>query len=298
MEPVVWGADSGLELRWWVVREGVAAAAATAGEDSPDGASTIPTIAGALAPYVDRPTPVPPALRQRWEANGLRVLAVPPEELDALRRALPLVGQVHRQWLGQVPQWLDVVNGPMQPDDVVAMLDTGPVTLEPGRVRLLSRCWIAPDDEGERAVLRLDLALQHVVATRWRANPELTAALALPPARTEEGLVFGRLVAELTCRGQEALVIVPERPGVVWAEAGGSESSGADGAGSAGDASPTAEVGPPLPRPPTIGELLLAGGALESPTVSSRAMVILIPHVPERFTLTGHGAPAGTAPND
>jgi hypothetical protein len=95
-------------------------------------------------------------------------------------------------------------------------METGPLALPAGRLRLLGRAWTEPVPDGadaSRPVLRIELAPQH--AEPSRPDP---LGLAPPAARepVDEGLVFRRLALTLQLDQGHAVVIIPERPDVVW----------------------------------------------------------------------------------
>jgi hypothetical protein len=310
--PVVRGADCGLELRWWVL---------------PDDGDVI---ARALASYEARPGPVDAAARDLWRGNGFRIVAVPVDELGGVQarlqqlRAQVIVSDLRaagvreqdlaavvasmasapatqEQWLGEVPRWTDAVRGPAMGRGTgrpsVVMMDSGPLALGPGRLRLLLRSWAVPTQiAGDRAAagLHLELAPQFEEARPsipdWGIE-EADMGLVKPLALEDQGLVLSRLVLSLTLDGSEALVIVPERPETEW--------------GTIASGEPVAPVadrgifGPAAPRGVTLGEAMLsaepglaraAGGAIEGsglPRRPAKAMIVLVPRVPERFELLG-----------
>jgi hypothetical protein len=258
MQPGVRGADAGLEMHWWIV----------AGDSGP--------IAAALRPYLDRPIPVPDTLRDRWRASGLRLVSVPLGDLDAISRNLSLVGPVERQWLGQRPAWTDAVRGPYLPRGCLISVDSGDVMLQPGRLRLLARCWAMPmpaGDDGVPAGLRLELAPQHAEFVTPETRIEVDTGLR-PRLRTEdEGMIFTRLVLEMIAVEGEALLIVPEPPHVDWTVV------------LSGDAaSPPPQAGPPIIPTPTLGEAMLSIPAVDAAR-GARAIIVLVPRTPERFEL-------------
>lgn len=269
IEPGVRGADAGLEMLWWIV--------------SGDGAA----VGAALHRHVDRPIPVPETMRERWRLNGLRLVSVPLADLDAIARELPLAGPVDRQWLGQRPAWTDAVRGPHLPHGILISLDSGDVMLEPGRLRLLARCWAIPmppptstSSAGSQRVgagLRLELAPQHVLGRRPEAQLEVDTGQRLRARIEDEGMIFRRLVLEMIAVEGEALVIVPEAPSVDWSTV------------PSGDVSRMAPAaGPPLSPTPTLGEAMLSLSAVEA-SRGAKAIIVLVPRTPERFELIREG---------
>ncbi len=291
---VVRGADTGLEL-WSVVvvssrarepgaptpLEGVGPPAPPTEEAStptPTPAEPLrvtdlrPDLAELLAPYADRPVPLGETERARWRAAGLRLVAVPLAELDALREGLRAAGPVQRQWLGEIPRWTDIVAGPVSRERRAIELEGHRLVLGPGRLRLLARCWVAPGDDGAdgpEAVLRLEIAPQHVPILSDRERLAREAGLHERPSGEDEGVVFRRLTVALSLREGEAYLIVPESPSVEW--------------GGPGPGVPGPDVGPPASGIPSLGEAMLT--TWRAGRIDARAIVALVPRVPESFRL-------------
>jgi hypothetical protein len=319
--PAVRGSENGLELAWWVVTADSA------------------TLARELAPWLDEPVPADAAAVRAWAANGLRLVSVPVEKLETLRSRLPIVGAIQRQWMGQVPLWTDAVKGPYWPSGATVGLDTGPLRLGPGRLRLLTRCWTAPVPPAQEgpagrtaglrekhvvhAVLHVELLPQH---QETEGNPGQQDLLKLPTASLgpeEEGLVFRRLALTIEAPPGWAYLIIPESPDVDWKAAGNlpaAPEAGVAGKADGATADPGAPASPPIGRvkrekpgaeppvaspvlespepagPPapvlmTLGQAMLTsvgarGGAKPGDKGRpSRAIVILVPRVPEEFRL-------------
>lgn len=258
--PVVRGAENGLEMWWWVVSE--------------EHAPAIPL----LLPYADRPAPMPPEQVDALRRGGFRVVSVPLEELEGLQSRLPTIGAVQRQWLGQAPEWTDVISGPRRQRRTTVDVGDGLLALEPGRLRMLLRCWIVPDPatadtQWPAGAVHIDLAPQHVPDER-HARP----ALAGPrPTLPEQGLVLSRFAVSFTMRGGEALLLVPETTTADWS---------APAPAPAPDQPPVGPVGPAVASPPTVGEALLATEKDEKTGARTRAIIVLIARAPERFELT------------
>jgi hypothetical protein len=257
-QPVLRRAEHGLELHRWSVRNDPRA------------------LAAALLEFESRPVALAPATRESLRAGGIRVLAVRADDIPRLRALLPAVGEIQRQWLGEAPAWSDILSSPEWRSPRSCALDQDVVTLEPGRLRLLLRTWIEPAPDGSARV-RIELAPQHVA----RSQPPATLNPPRPATAAAAGHVFDALVVTFAASEPgEAILLVPEGPLVRWAV-------------EASDANlppATDPPGPRFPRAPTPGELLLAGGPVDEPAVASRALVLLVPRVPERYSLF---APAG-----
>lgn len=292
--PVVRGALGGLELWWWVVTDSrVPAAPAQSGSIGPPDPSAATQAEPAfeiidqkydidevLAAYVQRPVPMRAEDRARWFAAGFRVVGVPVADLERIRTRLRTVGPAQRQWLGEKPDWIDAVSGPPLSGDQLVDAGFGPSALPPGTLRLLLRCWLAPDwsstsDRGPGSVLRVELMPEHVPA--HSSTPRLRpGGFEGVPIR---GTPLRHLAAGLIMRDGDALLIIPGSPGAAWF---------ADGARAA---TPSAATGPALPTLPTLGELMLGSGP--DPRTARRACVILVlvPRVPGEFRLSAAGHP-------
>lgn len=260
--PVVRGAENGLEMWWWVV------------------ADDRGQVGTALAAFSDRAVPVSEDDSDRLAAGGLRLLSLPVADLDPLQARLPVIGSVQRQWLGEVPDWTDVLSGPVRESRTTVSLGDGMLELEPGRIRLLLRCWIAPAPapagQWPAAILRVELAPQHIPADRGAPRLDLAVGPRRQLRPESEGLVLGRLGASLAMRGGEALLLVPESPEVDW-----------NAPPPDPQAEPDTSAGTPPPPPLlTVGEAMLAAAPDPATRRRVRAIVVLIPRVPERFELT------------
>lgn len=193
------GVVNGLELVWWVVddQEGVLGH----------------TLAGrsAAVPGLD------PAAVERWRAAGLRIIAVPLPQMAGLTGDLPLMGRVQREWMGQLPRWTVAVRGSKSESMTIAMAD-GPLTLGPGRLRMLVRCWLSPATEGGqvRPALRIELMPQHEEQSETVLAYESALGVEERPGIESKGLVFTRLLTGLEAREGYAYLIVPEAPEVEW----------------------------------------------------------------------------------
>ena len=265
--PVVRGSESGIEVVWWVV-------------DDREGA-----LAAAIRPYLDRPVPASLDQVRLWRANGLHVFALPSSALDGIRSALPVLGPVQRQWLGLLSEWAEVVKGPELAPGQYAGLDSGVLRLEPGRLRLLARCWNVPDlartvESTPAALLRIELMPQ--LAERRRRDALAALVEPSPAVASDAGLAFPRLTLSLTADGADAIVIVGAPPSHDWALA-----SPPPRPQTPHDAVPVVPFGPPPPEAPTLGELMLTGVPLDA-AETTRVVLVVLPRVAERFELIRH----------
>jgi hypothetical protein len=219
--------------------------------------------------------PVPDDLRTRWRDSGFRLVAVPVAEVDRIVGAARLVGQVQRQWLGEVPDWTDTIRGPALREPTGVSLHDGVLILQPGRLRLPIRAWIVPvrtpDPAGAAAALHVEIAprLDPYIPERDR----LRAVVGGEPATRPR--VLTSLAATMELDGTDAILIVPDSPGDDWARPPAPPNAPAE---------ENHGIGPEPAPAPTLGELLLSAPATtQSPRL--RHILTLIPHVPERFEL-------------
>jgi hypothetical protein len=214
-----------------------------------------------LGPYSDRPVPIPDDLRRAWAASGLRVYAVPRADLDAIELKVRLVAPVQRQWLGEVPAWTNLADGPWSNAAMALYVAGDTVRMEAGRLRLLGRAWSAPiaTPEGPAPSLRVELVPQHEPAQTDQERLMVTAGLSKPSE--DRGVRFERLATGFSLTSDDALIVVPTaRPG------------------------PEEPVQPFRVRPRSLGEAMLAREGTET-TARARAVIVLLPHIAERFEL-------------
>lgn len=208
----------GLDAAWWIV------------DDSNHDRTTFESLPQALLPYVKRPTGLSDEQQLAWRANGLRVIAVPVEDLDALHDRLRTFGKAREQFLGIIPEWTSLGSGHSFLAPWTLNLDNGPLDLPAGQVRLLCRAWLVPDEppldpspknvvdaSGMAAALHMELLPQHQEASSTRWSLAQTYGLDKRPTNESAGLTFPRLALTLNTKGVDALLIVPELPEVEWA---------------------------------------------------------------------------------
>jgi hypothetical protein len=176
-----------------------------------------------------------------------------------------MVGAVQRQWLGEIPDWTDLIRGPQ--------FDEGPVSgeervmhLDAGRLRLLGRCWSVPGPGEAGAGLRLELVPQH--QPRLSDAQRFASALEAPKLAEAQGYNFSNLALGVTITGIDALVIVPDAPGADWNQ----------------DTPPTSTQDALALFVPTIGERMLSTPPTGA-TPRTRAAIVLLPHPREKFEL-------------
>lgn len=265
--PSVRTGDSGIQMLTWVIPDDPVA------------------IAHAFSPYETRPLPADEVELATWASNGLRVLSVPAGDIPSLRRFLTLRGSEQHQWLGYKPSWIDIVSGPRFNSPRAVNFDTGRITLEPGRIRLLARAWSVPllerarDGEGVPAGIRIDLVpqLHRPEDSRHRLLVEMGLEESL--SIQEQGHVFDRMLLSLLVTGDDAIIILPESPYVRWEDLRRSEPEEATTPG-------TIVRWPYHLDAPSLGELMLRRGE-ETGRPAARAVIVLIPHLPETYQLLG-----------
>lgn len=270
LTPGIVGSQSGLEVQWWVV-------------DDPES-----FVGAALAKYgAHTESDLDEATRDLWWSNGLRVLAIPLDDLARVKSRLDVGAVGHVQWLGLLPTWTQIVVGPEFKGRRAINLDSGEagrVVLDGGKMRLLARCWTAPAGDG-KPTIRLELMPQHVEPDVAKRR-EMASIESKPWGIEDEGLVFTRLRAGWSADGSVAYLIVPEAPVTDWEKvAERSEQSAAAREREQNIASAT-RVGPFEGSIPSVGEAMLTS-ALSDPEgrIGKRIVIVLVPRMPERFEL-------------
>lgn len=199
---------NGLELVWWVV-------------DDQDA-----VLGQALASRADAAGAIDADAVKRWRDAGLRIVPVPLTEMSAVTADLPIIGRVQREWMGQLPRWTVAVRGSTTEAITIGMAD-GPLTLGPGRLRMLVRCWLnpVPDEQMVGASLRVELLPQHEERADDAKLYQSALGINVKPGIESEGLVFARLALGIDAKEGWAYLIVPETPEAQW-RAGRPEATG------------------------------------------------------------------------
>ncbi|MFG0258741.1 MAG: hypothetical protein ACF8LK_00195, partial [Phycisphaerales bacterium JB041] len=218
----------------------------------------------------------------RWKENGLRVVEVPLDRLDRVRAQLPTMGPINREWLGMLPEWVEVVKGPTLARERLIRLDSGVVGLGPGRLRMMARCWAMPTaasgaQAGVGSVLQIELMPELRIPRQAHDESlgllfEETVSSGEPGAR---GIAFDRLVLSCRSSGEHAIVIVAESADADWSEP-------APGRPESDQAAATV-FGPPAVVAPTLGDVLLTNLTAPDDSGDARMVIVLVPRVPERF---------------
>ncbi|MEL6499674.1 MAG: hypothetical protein AAF937_03555 [Planctomycetota bacterium] len=286
-QPALMGATNGLEMRVWVT------------QDQDD------VLADAIDRYEALPTPMPDSVRRAWRASGFRVIAIPTDALSELRTKIRVIGPEQRDWFGQSPDWSEAVRGREVRAGTPIELADGIMKSPAGRLRMLMRCWTTPGESIVEPAMHLELAVQLERRVSVRSPFELPSM----QSELEAGVIFPRLRAAMRVPSGTALVIVPmpdridhtadatdagndmpTEPGPAGHAKPGS------GSGARGDVDPAVAglpEGPPVPLTPTLGEAMLTSampGTIDP--VRRRAVIVLLPRLPERFRLSAADAPA------
>jgi len=272
--------QSGLEVQWWTI---------TDQED---------LLATALAPFADRPVPLPPDVEANWRRNGFRMVAVPADQLGALLSVLPIEDKVNRIWLGQAPRWTVAAPGAPWRGARSLLIDGETIELGAGQLRLLVRAWIAPTDGAP--TMRTDVAVQYLNAGADTASPNFQRA-ELRRADTM-GMIFRTLTAAMELDDDSVYCILSEDPGVDWGSAGNDQEpeQGAEPRLPVRAPSPFPELdepedpmalGPKPPGIPLLADALLSRVELLPTRRQARSIVILAPKVPETYRLAPISSP-------
>lgn len=296
------GGQNGIEVRFWPV-----ASDATVEEE--------------LRRLEAQPLSVDPSARARWTASGLRVLAVPIEQVERLTALLSIapaeqaaagtpVVNVSKRWVPQGPLWIEAVRGPVSTMPRAVGLHDSRLPIGSDAVRLLVRCWTVPVPPGEGQAGMVGGAVRVEMVPQVLDRSQRSTFDPLGPEgerRGEEyrGLIISRLALTTTLAPNTAILITTDPPtkppdpqsdapqpkgpvGVVERREGESSNPPPPSrrpSGQETDARGPQPLGPSSDVVATLGQAMLTytapGG---KPT---RAVVLLIPHAPDRFGLLG-----------
>ncbi|MDY7110358.1 MAG: hypothetical protein SYC29_17145 [Planctomycetota bacterium] len=217
---------------------------------------------------------------RRLARNGLRLLRIPADELEALRADLGGTSLNVDSWHGQVCDWRSIVDWPIEATGRALAVDGRVRRFQSGRFRLMIRSWTIPMEDGP--YVRLELQGRYE-----RSRP---ARLDRPAARPEyEGRELPAVALDVLLEAGYAYILTGESPSVEW-EPGAEGSTPPAGdenvtAGPQADDEDEGEVpegeaiGPAALPPLTIGELLFRPDAAP-PT---RRLLVFVPRIPDRF---------------
>lgn len=254
------------------------------------------SLAAALAQIDTPPSWIDGESVALWRANGLRVLAIPVDQIAALRASLPSGGPTEIRELGEATGWTPIATGPDLADHVLR-LDSGLLEVGPGQIRLLARSWIEPaiesgDDATRRVVsrVRIELVPQHIEPLARRSPLQIEQDRR--PTAVDRGMVFDRLMLSVLAGGTDAIILVGESPRVDWGElAPQSEPEPPDGSTDEDiedPPEPDDRVEFPLTGPsirPTLGEAMLNASSYAAGSSPLRVVVVLIPSPSAGFAL-------------
>jgi len=254
VQPVVMGAESGLEVRVWRVNADESA------------------LAGVISEVAEPAPALDAATEDRLRASGLRLVKVRAHAILRLRAMLRVSGRVDRRWLGQPTEWVEAARGSEFRSERVLMLEGERARIGAGALRLLVRAWTGPSPAGP--ALRLNMAVQNLEPRRADpGDPLLLAPGGPPPAR--QGLVFPSTVVDTILEEPNVYLLIPVDP------------ASARQSGASPDQQHEA-IEPAGPAPPplrTVGEALLLRRSPITRGEEMRAVVLLIPRLPESYRL-------------
>lgn len=236
-------------------------------------------VGSVLAPFAER-WALPEGSREAWEQAGFRLLIVREEELHGVMQGLPPVRSLNREWLGNRIQWKSLRTSPRGLTSV--LLDDERLNVSRDVLRLLVRSWVTPTPDGAR--VRVDLCVVRSEEGRRTFFTETPDARVLDDASGAE--LLGNLRAELELEAGELVLIIGERPGVVWrapvAQAGDDDGFFERPTNSNRERG-NAGYGPGVVRIPTIGEAMLMREDDRMGEV--RSLIVLVARAPEEFEL-------------
>jgi hypothetical protein len=243
---------TGLEIRQWVIAGDGAGAALT----------------DLLRRYRSGDPPETEAL-ERLRRNGFRIVRVRADELDAIAGETQGLTHDRSGWHGQMHEWRELHGVGLGSGGIAVAIDGRVRRFDRGSLRLMSRAWIVPMEDGPQ--LSIDLVSQHHSPARAQYRR------LLGQRGTGGGGDFGdaavpSIHASLLLEDGYAYILVPESPAAQWDRDGDGDAPRAEGA---------RRSGPEIEMPRTIGEVVLGG----PPGVrSSRGVLIFVPHIaPELF---------------
>lgn len=230
-------ADNGLEVRTWIV---------------PDDAQRI----GAALMSRRRGEAVGATAQAGLARNGLRLVRLGADDLDALLAELGTAPLAVAAWHGQVPEWRRM-HGATIGDDTLVLAGGTARRLEPGRLELMARSWTVLTEDGPLVNLEL------VAETTGRSQLSLRR---LVGPQAPAGEPIAGIAVELQLEPGFAYALTGEAPNVLWQ---------ADGV----VVEPPPAMGPGADVPPTIGEVLFAG----DPDPLMRCILVFVPRIPPRM---------------
>jgi hypothetical protein len=216
--------------------------------------------------------PVAGESAERMRRNGLHLVQLPEAEADRWIAALGVPTFDKVVWHGQATEWREFCSAPVGRQARPVMIDGVSQRLDSGALLLNGRGWSVEREDGPHLEVELQTEFRRVdsprgpLARALRGEPE--------PPQIEATFRFNALIPP-----EHVLLVYADDPESLWGRPG-----------SAGSRS----VGPETAPPPTLGELLLAGGA-PAPSTKPQICLLLMPRLPEGPT-AGAAGPGDPAP--
>lgn len=241
------------------------------------------TLAATLAPFSTDALGLSDAALERLRREGLRLAAVPVEQVPGLMRRLAHEPRIESIHMGIVPEWRAAASAPRIDGSKFVRVGGEIGAFADGRFRLLLRAYpvTLAEDADER--LRLEMMVQFHQPRRDPISPD--------PSREERmGVYIPTSAFSIDLDGGWAVVVTAENPDVSWrgdpppagppppapSGDGAAEEGARDTAATAAAGTPPAgaAMGPQGPRVRTSGE-----EALISPEGDTRFVLIFVPRV-------------------
>lgn len=251
------------------------------------------------------PRAVPASVRERYRANGMRCFELSFEAVEALQQVLPPVGSSERLVIAEGPGWTTLVESAPLVSGARLEVDSGPLRLPEGRLRLMGRAWREPvvGESGVASGVAMEFAVE------FETTPERRDFLDPTVPDESRRQRFSRLRMAGVEDRAVAYVIVPDDPRADWQallDLPGSPPGAASPAMERDDADPGApgaappvtgatEPTPPEPTPPeeplgpfaardaTLGQVLL--GPAPGSSRRMRRIIVLVPRAEASFRL-------------
>jgi hypothetical protein len=259
--------DNGLEIRKWLVKD-----------DSIG-------IARTLNQYRDG-TVLDEAAEARLQRNGMRLVRIQRDDLDALLEAFGGTTLNANTWHGQMTDWRPIETATLGQGGRAVAIDGNVMRFDRGIVSLLARGWTVPTENGPRTQLEVIPVFE---------RPRNKSLQLLVQEDEQPDALFPSVALDLQLEVGYAYVLTYESPGVAWETIDTKEDVEASTPADAGtevdeaDPEPAAarprHVGPgdavsaEVAAPWTAGELLMAA----KERLPRRVVLVFIPRIPEEL---------------
>ena len=256
-------ADHGLQVRKWVIATDSDRLAAVMMSHQ-DGAAAGAEVLASL------------------QRNGLRLVRVPVDDVDAVLSELGGASMNIDSWFGQAVTWSEAHGRAVQEPGRAIAVDGRVQWFETGEVRLMIRSWTLFMEDGPR--MQLELLPQY-------HKPRAQDFSRILGRQTPPDAMFSSIALDVRMEVGHAYLLLWEQPQVQWLASEPDEgepgaepaSSGAASSpqrrstiGPAAEASLDDALGPDAALPQSLGEMLL-GGVGHPPT---RGVIAFIPRIP------------------